>query len=410
MVNIVLTEKQEEGIKLAKKWWHGDERNKRPFIIQGIAGAGKSTLVSSIIEGLGLSLEQVRYCSFTGTSALNLSKKGNPASTIHRLIYHPFVNKQTHKVSFTLKDPDDFPSISLIVIDEVGMINEKLYNDLASFGVPILALGDKEQLKQFSGQGLDLLDHPDVVLNEPMRQSLDSPILALAYKVLRGEKISPRDSSENGLIIVPKNQIPDEYLTSADQIIVGRNKTVQELTDRIRHQIFGLEGPYPYANEKLMCLKNDWDNFITTNNFEQYLTNGLTGFADNFSSFNKGLKTFKMNFSPLLGSTEADTKFKSIIADGLYFSDGIRKEDDFYTKENKEKYHKIMFKRKVEEDTNFTKIGKFYYGYAETAYKAQGSEFDNVLYVDDLWGGKDMVRRQRYVAITRAKKNLVVAI
>jgi exodeoxyribonuclease-5 len=51
----------------------------------------------------------------------------------------------------------------------------------------------------------------------------------------------------------------------------------------------------------------------------------------------------------------------------------------------------------------------FDYGYCLTAHKSQGSEFDNVLVIDEpLYGGDTC--RWRYTAATRAAKNLTYAL
>lgn len=384
------------------------------FITNGIIShnCGKSTSVEYIVDELGLDKElDVKYVAFTGQAAVNLNKKGNNATTIHRLIYDVFEDKKTHKIKFTLKEEleDD---IKLILIDEVGMITQKLLDDLMSFNIPIIAMGDREQLKPVNGDMNDLLKHPDAELNTPMRQSLDSPILRVAYKILSGGTINMSDASQDGVYIVRKSEIPDDYLTNADQIIAGTNKTIDLINDRIRYGIFGLTSPFPYENEKLMCLQNNWGLEIDLDGkFIQSLTNGLTGYSFNFKDYDEKLHTFKLSFTPTYLDDNivpnAHNTFNDILVDALYFRDHLRNDDTLYTDK---KYDKIMHRRKIAEQTNFIRINKFMPGYAETTYKAQGSEWDNVFYFDEFWGGKDMFKRQRYVAVTRAKKNLVIAI
>ena len=52
---------------------------------------------------------------------------------------------------------------------------------------------------------------------------------------------------------------------------------------------------------------------------------------------------------------------------------------------------------------------EFDYGYAVTYWKAQGSEWDNVLVLEENWPRQeDMRRRALYTAATRAKKKLVI--
>ena len=85
MDSIVLTEKQEQGLKIAIERY----KNKEPYtVIAGFAGTGKSTLVSRIIQALGLEPHEVCFVAYTGKAALVLKNKGNlNAKTAHRLLY-----------------------------------------------------------------------------------------------------------------------------------------------------------------------------------------------------------------------------------------------------------------------------------------------------------------------------------
>ena len=45
-------------------------------------------------------------------------------------------------------------------------------------------------------------------------------------------------------------------MTQADQVLVGLNKTRRSYNKRIR-ELFGRTDPYPQADDKLVCLRND---------------------------------------------------------------------------------------------------------------------------------------------------------
>lgn len=410
-----LNKGQEQGVKAAKEWWNDRiSRHSKIFTISGYAGTGKSTLVSHLIEGLELDpINDVKYVAFSGAAAVALSQKNTNATTIHKLIYDPFMDKKTHKVGFVLKDTIE-GSPSLIVIDEIGMVNTKILEDLKSFKIPIIALGDDAQQRNFSGDSNTLLDHADVRLTEPMRQSLDNPILALAYKILDNKPITLRDTSSSNLIVLPKSQLPDECYLNADQIIAGRNVTCDQITSHIRQGILHLESPFPYENEKVMCLKNNWDKFINFGNYDQYLVNGLAGYASNFQKYNEKFQTFKFDFTPSFFDNDITpdktNTFRNILADGIYFRDGIKKDDIFYDKDYKDQYDEVLYRRKVDFDTNYTHIDKFTFGYAMTVFKAQGSEYKNLLYINDPWGRYNQKKAQMYTAVTRASENLIIGI
>ncbi|MGA8158002.1 MAG: ATP-binding domain-containing protein, partial [Rhodoplanes sp.] len=49
------------------------------------------------------------------------------------------------------------------------------------------------------------------------------------------------------------------------------------------------------------------------------------------------------------------------------------------------------------------------WGWAITTHRAQGSQYQNVIVVDDGWGANDLDRRRwLYTAITRAERGLVL--
>ena len=82
---MLLTAKQEEGLKIAVKRF----RDHEPYTcIAGYAGTGKSTLIRFIISALHLDPEDVCYVAYTGKAAQVLRSKGCPnAMTAHRLLY-----------------------------------------------------------------------------------------------------------------------------------------------------------------------------------------------------------------------------------------------------------------------------------------------------------------------------------
>ena len=82
---MILTKKQEEGLKIAVERYLNDEKY---TVISGYAGSGKTTLVRFIIEALDVNEDEVCYCAFTGKATEVLRKKGNKNTcTLHKLLY-----------------------------------------------------------------------------------------------------------------------------------------------------------------------------------------------------------------------------------------------------------------------------------------------------------------------------------
>ena len=61
-----LNEQQLDAVKSCVKWYFTQCFDKNYFAIGGIAGSGKSTVVSIIIKMLGLSNNDVIFCTLTG--------------------------------------------------------------------------------------------------------------------------------------------------------------------------------------------------------------------------------------------------------------------------------------------------------------------------------------------------------
>ena len=250
---MVLTNGQEKGLKIAVERY----KNGEPYtVIAGYAGAGKSTLVSHIVDALNISPLSVCYVAFTGKASLVLREKGCENSmTAHKLLYHSkekpdgtFEHKPRKYLEFNYK---------LIVVDEVSMIPADMFELLLSHHVHIIALGDPGQLPPIDGES-ELLAHPHVFLDEVVRQAQDSEIIRLSMDIRNGVSLKPYKGNE--VVIISKNQLNDFYYSGADQIIAAKNVTRNDINWKCRKIKFGNDVPrYPIAGEKAICLKNYWN-------------------------------------------------------------------------------------------------------------------------------------------------------
>ena len=394
-----LTPKQENAIKLAKEW--DKSNNEKPFVIMGIAGSGKSTLVQFIIEALNIPEEKVAFVTFTGKAASVLTRKKCNACTIHKFFYDIVEDSKTKKISFKKKEKIS-DSVELIVIDEFYMVTEEMMNDILSFNKKVIALGDNFQLPPVMSKPNKLDKNPDVYLDEPLRQSLDNPIIYLANRAKNHQRIDFGSYGDN-VIVVPNNQLNDEYFLM-DQIIVGKNKTAQKFNNFYRKKFFNTTQPLPVKNEKLICLRNNWNLFTTENNVGVNLVNGITGYIDedmNEMSCYDHLSVTRINFRPEFFD---ESKFKSVLTDTLMFKERLCTDKDL----DNEKYADIMKKRWAYnkfEINGFVNI--FNFGYAISCYKSQGSEFNSVFFVQETLS-KSSYWSHLYTGITRASEKLVL--
>lgn len=392
-MSIELTNDQVYAIYDLENWWNGS--GDQVFEISGRPGSGKSFLIKYFIERIGLKYENVLFLAFMGKAASVLTRNGLPGKTIHSAIYD-FVERvardEDGKVifkengkpklekSFELKT--HLPKkIKLIVVDEGSMVDPKIGEDLLSFGIPVVVLGDLNQLPPVFGKPF-FLQNPNVVLRQIMRQAEDSPIIYLCNEILEGHRLNY--GVYGSCAVIRKNEITDFHWKHADVVITGTNRLRYNINNFFReeiHQIKKLE--YPHINEKIICRKNNGNQVIDDS---IYLTNGTTGFVDYIyrDSFNG--KTMKLDFRP---------DFSKSVYKGLQFD------------------YKHMYARPgVVEDEN--PYGFYYdkleYAYAITCHSAQGSQWKNVLYLDEAFMNKEDMKKLRYTAISRAEEQIIIVI
>ncbi|WCS68128.1 ATP-dependent RecD-like DNA helicase [Bacillus phage vB_BsuM-Goe21] len=403
MADITLTDKQNKAKNECLDWYFGRETNgkdpDRIFTIAGLAGTGKSTLVKFIIEEIGLDVDEVVFIAYTGMAANVLTRKGNVgASTIHKFIYHaiPVKDPETGEVLkfiFKLKEKDEMDDkIKLVVIDEVSMVDTGMLNEVHSFGIRTMALGDPGQLPPVGNSGNTLLKNPDVFLDEIMRQALDNPIIYLSMLAREGKFISYGTHGDR-VQVIRRHELYKDMFLGADQIIAGYNETVQNINAYHRRFILGIENPFPIVGDKIICGKNQWEHTIYEDNLEVSLVNGLIGRIESIEN-QKRSATYKISFRPEFFKEE---KFPKLYMNKIPFmNEKVRESFD-----EKSLY---VFRKKIIETYG---ISEFKFGYAISCHKSQGSEFDNVLLFEERLN-KKFHKNWLYTGITRAKEKLIL--
>ena len=387
---------------IRQKFYDIEVPEKHQFISNGIIShnSGKSTIISYIVSELNLKEEEVAYCAYTGMASLVLIKKGLNACTIHRLIYIPVeiydkVEKRK-KTIFRKKTKEELNGIKLIVVDEGSMVNDDMMEDLLSFNIPIIMLGDFFQLQPVGGKiNRFMLMKQYGVLDKPLRQALDNPIIWIADRLRHG--IVPKIGSYgDGLVnVYSKHDFPEEILHDTDQIIAGKNKTCNKLNKFIRIRFQNTKSMYPVEGDKLICVRNDWDQMITER-VDTYLVNGLIGTCSGIE-YDNVKEIFKLNFKP---SFMDKTLFMNLIGDKLVFDDPDCKDENFV----KDYYKDIAFNRFEIYSKGLT-IDKFMFGNVITVYKMQGSQERHITYYDEVLR-KDIYYNHFYTAVTRAEEKL----
>ena len=410
-----LTAKQETALKLAVARYQLG----MPYtVISGYAGSGKSTLVKFIISALNIPDERVAYVAYTGKAANVLKNKGCPnATTAHKLLYHARQTKNGNYI-FTPKKVLD-GNYELIVVDEVSMLPQELWYQLLSHGIYVLAMGDPGQLSPPKDETNPVLEKPHIFLDEIMRQAQDSAIIRLSMHIREGKDFRTFPTVSGEVRIVPhKWQFEDENTTllQASQIICGLNAQRYELNDKVRKMLG--RGPIPEPDDKIIGLKNHWDDVSDEGNA---LTNGAIGTIIPHEHI---LQTYP-NTTRFKGFRDTDILIADFITeDGDTFHNlpidycGLTTNNPSLTAAQEYQlggYNKALLK-KIEEygwSTDAIKIipYNFNYGYAITCWKAQGSEYPYVLGYDCGWLRKkdtEEYKKYLYTLVTRAEKAVIL--
>lgn len=390
---MVLTNKQQEGLKIALERY---KEGKKYTVISGYAGSGKSTLIKFIIAALGVDNDRVAYVAYTGKAATVLAEKGCPnATTAHKLLYY---SKQMPDGKFIHKARPSWEiKYDIIVVDEVSMLPKSLWDLLVSHNVYVIACGDPFQLPPVDKTDThDLLDNPHIFLDEIMRQAQESEIIQMSMLVREGKPLPLFKGKE--VQVISKDELKTGMYSWADQILCATNRTRNEINAQMR--AMNQLPSTPQEGDKIISLRNHWDEYT---NMGSPMTNGVIGTIKNLKKESIRLPKYILEagkIDTLIADIELDNGelFYNVCMDYKSIVDGEK------ALNGKQEY--LFVKNKtLPEEPPF----EMAYGYAITVWKAQGSEWDNVLLFEESFPF-DKVEHQKYLytGITRAAKKIVI--
>jgi exodeoxyribonuclease-5 len=404
---VTLSEEQEKIHDGLISWYLDSRKNHRNEIryvkTTGWAGTGKTTLISKLKDSLkGLGIKNIAFCSFMGKSASVLAEKinYNPikdhnffVGTLHSLMYKPkyAFNKETGKreiCGWQRKHADEI-YYDLIIVDEASNVYYELFNDVTSFGIPVMLFGDSGQLPPISENSCNILKDPDYNLLEIHRQAMDNPVIALS-KFVRENGYIPEGVYSKGVFKLsynhPKCKDILENLDINEDLIMlcGFNKTRCVMNKKIRTKL-GFTSEEPYPTDRVICLRN---------NHTSKIMNGMLGTVAwvshpideiyNLTLQMDGCEGFYSNYthSRVFGKEQYDI-------------------DNFNYKE--------LIKKLNNKVNDATAIDFFDFGYTITVHKSQGSEWNKVILFEERtprWDD-EFYRRWLYTAITRTRDKLM---
>ena len=365
--------------------------------VTGGAGTGKTFVLGKVWQSLREEKTSIVLCAPTGRAAKRIEElTGIRAKTVHRLLEYPMPHELgTGEPNKPKRDRQNPLGERVVIVDESSMITTELYRNLLDalprYGV-IRFFGDDNQLppveeyednKAVSPFAKVLDKFPKVVLSYNFRN--EDLILDNAQRILRGNV--PR-ANARFVILYSDNPIRRllefvkdhrEFTQGNHQIIIPTRRG-QYGTGRVNPSlqlVYNGTGPLlrlvRYDQKEAPLAVRAGDKFLwIKNDYQLDLFNGEIGEIEWLSTEDGelGLRT-----SDRLVNVPARLKTYSPYHGGIIYYDP---------------------RKQVE------------LGYAVTTHKAQGSEFDSVVYC--MTGGQAYLLNKRnfYTAVTRARKLVVV--
>lgn len=394
--NITLTIEQELAVS------HSVDESIPLYAITGGAGTGKTTILRYIYEQLKNTRgTNIVLCAPTGRAAKRIQEAtGIPAKTIHRLLQFPHPSDDDTELvglsdeGFNTYGPrrnrSNPLSERIVLVDEASMIGPILDKQLRDALPPsglIRYFGDANQLPPVEEgtapfRALVKSRHA-ITLTQNFRS--DDEIIGNAERILHGR--IPNRNSRFEIIYTEEPvrelvSIIDEPFTRPEHQVLMTMRKGMFGTTRVNPSLqikFNPSGPYlkidrPSKEEHPLTVKTR-DKFIWTKN-------------------DYGFNLFNGDIGVIEGVDEEDGTINLGLSDRPTLSIPARAI-------GRGSYGPYHYDPRKQIDL----------GYAITTHKAQGSEFDTIVYVmtSKGQGGAYMCSRNNfYTGITRARKNVVV--
>jgi exodeoxyribonuclease-5 len=446
-----LTDHQGDAVRTVVSRLKGDHPEPLTYI-GGYAGTGKSTILPFILEELGFESHSVAFVAPTGKAAKIMRNKlkaqqypNSIATTIHSAIYRAkpapvsqlegdLYAKQMERqqaigegatphqieqltraierleadlnnlyvedrINFQLNVDSPIKLASVIVVDEASMVGEIMANDLMSFDVPIIAMGDPGQLPPVQDKPGLTRGRPDFFLTEIHRQAADNPIIQLATLARQGKDLpigQYKDSSGavRAEVMYRADFDPEEAIAAATaarqgldpenvpQVLCGTNRTRWRITRMFRE---GLPSG-PVQGEPMIVRKNSKEH--------PALVNGTLATCVSEKVFlEPGKVTCQMSFEDEDGATYAD----KAVFQGLFEEHYTTKKNSF-SADNRSAYKAKM--RSIQLD----------WAYALTVHNFQGSQADHIILIDESSSFREDADKHLYTGLTRAAETIKVLI
>lgn len=396
--------------------------NKTALLVKGNAGTGKTTCARVVAENAVKS----GFCKHKDVlliapthKAVDVIKekcKGFSGSTLHSAVYH--YNKRHH--CFIPKTGRELKA-RLVICDEASMVGDsssgRLLTDLLNLGkkagAKIIFLGDNWQLPPVGRVFLDVWGYfksfSDIAeLTQVMRQSSGSEILTYANSLRLDEDVYIPSESRGEVEVISGHDLCRGYVMTLRkgedaQLICWTNKKRIASNRWVRERLTSSPFYVPEAGDKALVignqLKGDFFNGDSIVLGKDFRVLGKARFVMVTKSKTKKIKEVcvpcMMGETPVLFFPE--TEQPSIYNSSIELQNVP---DEFKHKESGNKCPKEVLNDDVVIAT---------YGYAITAHKSQGSQW-NTVYIGEcqMMNSLEDQSKWLYTAVTRAAKKVVI--
>ena len=188
-----------QGWEFTDEQMHGIEEvlKNNVIVIHGLAGSGKTSAVSGVLEVL--SHYSSVMCALSGRAASRMSEiTGKTGFTIHRLLGYPKGANEYQGFEF---NQDNKLPYNIYILDEISMVDARLFYYLLRAipdGAKLICLGDSGQLESIGCGNIayDMIhssEIPTVELTKIHRQAAKSAIITQSIAVRNGKQIIDKD-------------------------------------------------------------------------------------------------------------------------------------------------------------------------------------------------------------------------
>lgn len=405
MSNEITLEQLDDKQRLAVE--QGLDVSKRISAVAGPAGSGKTTIMRMIYNGLTEAGYTVKLAAPTGKAAKRIREAtGLPAGTLHMLLEYtrPLeIDDKTGKPfgdTFPRRTKENPLECDVVIGDEYMMVNYELHRNLIDAlqsGARLIVLGDVSQLPPIESSPIlaqkpapfkILLDKFNgIYLDKVHRTADDSGILLNAQRILGGTAPMPNPDFTRIITDKPVDELvaaldKADYTALNNQIITPANKswvgtlklnaTLQTvLMDNDRHTLSLPRNKWDAANAVRVGVG---DKVIMTKNWYDL----------DCEDGSKGV------FNGEVGKVIEVSDVEEVVVD---FDDRICRIPPAV---------QLVYNNKV---TVGYPQRDIYLAYVVTTHKAQGSEYDHIVYVLNKSMLAMMNRKNMYTALTRARKH-----